>query len=85
MFNLLVKHTKWTQHGDTISSSRVVTYTDDDLVKPNSAQGDGILFDRLREFPALFVEETDRTYDRMVWIDSKAEAESFIRERGEVL
>lgn len=85
MFNLLVKHTKWTQHGGTISSSRVLTYTDDDPVKPTSAQRGDLLFGRLRAFPALSVDETDSTYDRMVWIDSKAAAESFIRELDDVL
>jgi len=57
MFNLLVSGAPWQPNRDTISTSRVLSYTAKDLLE-DFAPGGTVRYDLLRDLPALFVHET---------------------------
>jgi len=60
MFNLLVKGLPWDSHRDSIPASRVLNYTDAEILT-SYAPGGSPRYDLLRDLPSLFVEETDRS------------------------
>jgi len=69
LFNLLVSGNGWKKYSDTISQSRILEYTESDLINQFNVQNQ-IKFDELLKLPTIFMEESYGLEDQVVKVGS---------------